>query len=1400
MHKVTPLHSTHPIQPIVHINTFGAFLRYLREREQLTQSELVSTFPYFFEEYELAPLTPDMYRKIEKGRRAPQYEELLPLYAALVGNDFKISPQERGSYARLARLKLEGLKRKRPKLRPDSEWRMLEIQLAQIDQGATVSQKGGTSEATNVKSHAVKKSFLDTSHIVGREQWLARMLSYLETTKKLVVIQGIMGIGKTSGIKLLLQSLLERDECWPILYTFSMAINVTPADHLNTFLATILAELQVSEPEVSKTPPIAKRIEQVMMRLAEMEQRIILLVDDAQVILDEHGQLSHEWQQFFAEYLRSNHRALIYLTTREWPLWTGRERSFIIDGDDAVLPSLDQQAGVDIWHRLGFADVDDDLLQQATARCGGNALMIELRAASLQRPRFSFSWRRGGSPSQSQRQEKKSEHQHLIEQLLTEPHIFGTADVEARQLLQQVVGRRLSHDALQILEVLSTSPIALPFPLLFEVNQQAEYAFAELLQASLIDRNVMEQDDRAFLQPLAREAVIHKLLAEKRLAGSEQQLIHIYSIWLEQGTFTSEQEQAMLISELAIAHLKQQQLLAAAELLIEYGWLCYAFGHAPRLARIADEVMRTFNWHRAVEDEIGGWLLQYDLLARFLDKNLGNAERKQAYLHLYDVMIAGDVVFEPRTIVHLIHHKLRYLTTAKQYAEAWSLIDEACRRYENLQATKPITYAELLDRRAYVLGRWGDHQDGLYKREEDEVSAKRLREEAFCYWQEAIVVHQQCIELLRQYERFSSPIEQTHIRFKRARLLNDLSFYERCVGRLEEARQAMEECLRLKEAGYVWTNSLAVSYGDYGQLLSQLGYYQEALIYSNRALEIVEKMIEEGNESSFKEKGMQLVDKAKLLLLLGQLDEAKALFLEGIHLVEGTSRGVYKDHAEEGLQHIEIWRRESPSHQLDWCWYPRYHGLVLYDDIAWLTQAGPFNEEEQAEWNSLAYHSKDADAAKGLSAIIVQSRRREITASLAEKREPHFHYPLIPPEEVASKIADLAQLRTEIEQQEPNVVVRRLYSDTIDERLNELRLVDATYRGNDEDFWTYSQRLAEKATLPEMQMALSQLLHRIEQGRKCAGTQELSESILQKLKQWHLMPLIYSFDEDTGCKQKATINADQVASANDSLATFSSRTIQNFFEDIFRAYQFNWSIVLDPTATSERVDLNNCRLILTDKPMSSAKIRALLAHEIETHAFRSASGAKSSLALLSSGLQGYLATEEGLAMFYAQEAIRRSTGVEEKPKIWIGTLACGLVSGIACSPLSFRELLLFTESVSLLIDLLDGKEFTARLQEKARRYAENRCLRTFRGVTHLEHPGICSNKDTLYLRGFLKVCQELEGNPEVFERLMVGSVGLHHITDLAELGIRRPNVVHKHLATDPNLDSYIMQFANQDLP
>src|SRR6266536_2669384 len=150
---ITPLRT---VQHSVHINSFGAFLRYVREREQLQQQEVSETFPEIFRTYHVPTLTADMYRKLERGKRAPQFDELLPLYVSFTaGNGMLFSAEERRTYVRLARLKIESLQRRCPKLRPDSEWRLLEVQLAQVDQDTLLEDGARDSErAKNVRTQA----------------------------------------------------------------------------------------------------------------------------------------------------------------------------------------------------------------------------------------------------------------------------------------------------------------------------------------------------------------------------------------------------------------------------------------------------------------------------------------------------------------------------------------------------------------------------------------------------------------------------------------------------------------------------------------------------------------------------------------------------------------------------------------------------------------------------------------------------------------------------------------------------------------------------------------------------------------------------------------------------------------------------------------------------------------------------------------------------------------------------------------------------------------------------------------------------------------------------------------------------------------------------------------------
>ena len=151
--------------------------------------------------------------------------------------------------------------------------------------------------------------------------------------------------------------------------------------------------------------------------------------------------------------------------------------------------------------------------------------------------------------------------------------------------------------------------------------------------------------------------------------------------------------------------------------------------------------------------------------------------------------------------------------------------------------------------------------------------------------------------------------------------------------------------------------------------------------------------------------------------------------------------------AENTIEEIERWRRQAttPSRQLDWRWINRYRDLDAYDAFWWLAQAGPFNAEEQRQWDQLYRPTTIDEATKEqLGGLIAQSRQRELAAAIAEQREPNLHYPALDIKEVRARITGLLQLDGEISRQEPNAIVRRLYHGAIEDEVCFLRLIEAT--------------------------------------------------------------------------------------------------------------------------------------------------------------------------------------------------------------------------------------------------------------------------------------------------------------------------------------------------------------------
>jgi hypothetical protein len=1352
---------------------FGTLLRTIRLRNHLLMTEVVVSFPAYFEDAGVPIPSQDMYERMERDIRAPQYRELVPLYQALVaGCGFAFTSSERHAYVELARAKIEGKTRYKEPKRPDAEWRMLERQLAQFDHTPLEEENKENQEKRLEEQRRVLVQLeQDTSHIIGRERWLEEMFSYLEgkagPRKKVIIIQAAIGTGKTSCLKLLQKHLLlnARDihtifhECKRPVDLESSQKEKTPSEHLDALLAHILNDLQPQQAERHEAPSVAERIQLVIEAMYETTIRLIILIDDMQVLLEQDGELLTSWKHFLNEIVEHNHQATLFIATRIWPSWTAKKDSYLVQTD---LETLSAQSCSQIWKQLGCVNEQEDVLQKATELCGYNPRMMEIIAQDVAKPIYPFGWSNWHETTIDANEQQGLAH------FVKDPHYLSNSMVNAYPLIDEIVTTRLSPDARQVLTVLAVAPVPLPAPLLVSFTQHPQRTIKELARVSLL-----AYAPRLRLLPLVAESVLQQLSQEDR-AGVEERLVVAYRRWMDQGSYRDEQEQAMVIAELVILYLKHQHLLEAAELVIGYGWLSFQFGHALRIARVADESIRSLHRGYSAENEAGNLLLRLRLKRFF--KDWKDYRRKQAYLELYEMMSQGRVRFKPRTTLYIIHHYLYSLMKQKCYEQAYSIIKDECHRYNDLQESDPITYVELLDRQAHVAGAWGDYL------------AEKEQEKAFQLRREAVNIHQQCIDQLRRYEDFAPPLLRSHILYQKARMLHDLAFYERVLGD-DKAMIHIEECLSIKEAGYSVPGSLAITYDDYAHLLARQGKYQQALYYSDRALQLIQPMVEANLSDAASRKGMLLVNRGKLLLQLKHFEEAEIHFAVGKSLVEGTSRhDLSFPAAETGLCFLEEQRRVNPKGHLDYQWFSRYQELASYSDVKWLTCAGPFTSEEQQEWEALREQG-DETANNRLSEILAESQKRELAASFKEGREPHFHYPCIPLDIINEKITGLTGLRADIEHNEANVVVCQLYLDAIHERLRELGMIAGTGRQDDEAFWTYTQRLYALPNTHEMERAIRPLAKLLHKGLQNSSTADLAVQIIRQTQSWSINPMSLLEEEEE-------LEQPVQASLKGKTQYFSPETVQCFFEDVFRRYQFAWTVLRDPSTDHPRVSLTDKQLILpANVQISTSKIREILAHEVEMHAFRSVAGEKSRLLLLSLGLANFLETEEGLATYCSIEAAR--FGASNPDERWTGTLAIGLAAGVVCSPFSFHTLRSFLMNTFILRGRLAAKKTENEIQQDALRNAHKRCLRTWRGVSNLLSPGICATKDSLYLRGYNAICQKLQQEPTVLDRLLVGSVGLEHLDALSELGITEPHTRHQRLAYDTDLESYIAQFVNK---
>lgn len=1318
----------------------------------------------------------DVFYRLEKGEIAPAFDQLRPLYRALWLAGAAIPPDGAQIFVKLARAKIES-KRTHFDLRAEEAWAELLDDLLLIDY------------EFRAREHPVSPArpnplLVDTSHLVRRDAWHEQMKMYLDEPdrKKVIVVPGPSGIGKTSELARFAARVRRANTHRPILCDFREASHVPgPEEALEIFMGTILSALGYAQPQM----PSASLDERVAVLLEQAEKSVvpvILLADHAECILNDDGKLANCWKRFLLRILKYQHRATLVLSTRQWPTWFAGELRYLAE---LPIPPLSVEHSVLFLQQLGLKSVPPPLLREISEKVGCVPICLEWVAVlvtQLTVPGKDFP---GTAPAHALTAS--------VRRLLAEPYIFGgTLAEEIAPLLEQLLTNyHLSPEAQELLQAVSLATVPLAQPALDVLVPLWTHMIRELRRASLL----VSYADRVQVLPSVAAAVVRKLSPEVRMQR-ERWLITAYQAWLGEGSFAAqyENEKGAVVTELAVLLLSHVQLLPAAQFLVRYGWLAFNMGYAVRLARLA----RTAIEQREREPldqaaECGKWLLQY-LLSPYLGQKINRTARAADYQRVLDYIILKTLEVEPQTELFIVRHLMFYAMEQNRYTDAQALVDACEQRLAPFIEKEPDLLASLLEKQGYLYTNWCEYAEDLG----DAPLAHMLRERS-------IAVYRRSNQVLSQTEAPATSLKNSVLKKRLAKSLTNLGYHLNRLGLYKEATTVLRQSIELKEAGFSDLGSLSASYGELSQSLAEQGHLDEALHYDELALDHMQRLAESGDTVSQETVWVYRVNRGRLYVKVGRLTEARHLLTEAFTKLPERWK-MYRLFARQALDEIkclEIGQRMPV--QYDVRWVDRYRELVAFDSFAWLTPAH-FTPTEQEEWNGLLLSRDDPRMKKQRETLLTEGKRRELLSAIADQREPQFSYPAIPLLEVRDRRDQLNILAEEIQQCEENAVVRRFYigdpngeaKGAISYQVTFLRAIEATALSDSESFWQHICAISPPPTDQEMRFALSRVKWFIQRGHELQYAREVSERVALFVEQ-HLALSVNHLPETDEIRSTPMIDTSLYGKPASSLAKreFPPEAVKKLFNALFREQGcLGWEAVIDYAANNTRIEPGLRHYILAGKPYSSTILNVQLAHEWGAHVSPRVAGEQSALGLLGLGTGWSLTTEEGLGLFYEIELARRTGQRFDEAKIWLGTLSTGLAAGILTPPQSFLSLYTFLADFLLLYRLVFlGDEERETAQDKASNVAQTRCLRTYRAVPDLSQPGICYPKDAVYERGLFQIYDEVAQDPAVLDWLAAGVVALEQINDLKALSI--PPAAHssRALLDQPDLERYIISLA-----
>ncbi len=289
---------------------FGVLLKWLRDRHGLAQALVVAHLP--------GTIDQQRYSSFELNKRSPTFDELSVIYEALRDAGVRLSLRDRNLFLDLARQQLE-TKRTHKVHKSPQEWDELRGELAAIDKLPDASSFH--MQANSPRNAPVSR--MEISHLIGREGWLGSLYEVIagQPSLKWLILQGPPGIGKTSELHRIatyFQQYIPR--YYVVLCQLPEREQEAIGDDvaLELLLSDILEAIGLSNTSMS-AENLQIRMKYALDCVARADRPVLILLDNAEHLLDEQGHLVAIWRQFYEKFVHARHHASLILATKEWP-------------------------------------------------------------------------------------------------------------------------------------------------------------------------------------------------------------------------------------------------------------------------------------------------------------------------------------------------------------------------------------------------------------------------------------------------------------------------------------------------------------------------------------------------------------------------------------------------------------------------------------------------------------------------------------------------------------------------------------------------------------------------------------------------------------------------------------------------------------------------------------------------------------------------------------------------------------------------------------------------------------------------------------------------------------------------------------------------------------------------